>query len=96
MKLDFLGRVCEHEHFIPLNLPFKQKGERGRGEEEGGGEEREGRHEGRGGTGRGRGGRGGEGGGDTREGEERGEREGRGQGFYAICFEWRFMSVYVA
>ncbi len=38
MKLDFLGRVCEHEHFIPLNLLFRRKGERGRGE--GGGGER--------------------------------------------------------
>lgn len=25
MKLEFLSKVCEHEHFIPLNLPFKTK-----------------------------------------------------------------------
>ena len=27
MKLDFISRICEHEHFIPLNLPFKKKSE---------------------------------------------------------------------
>uniref|UniRef100_A0A1X7U0L2 DOCKER domain-containing protein n=1 Tax=Amphimedon queenslandica TaxID=400682 RepID=A0A1X7U0L2_AMPQE len=25
LRLDFLSYVCEHEHFIPLNLPFKTK-----------------------------------------------------------------------
>ena len=26
MKFDFLRVICNHEHFIPLNLPFAVKG----------------------------------------------------------------------